>query len=241
MWTGNEYLGSLERVPVVTGTRSLALMLRVRGLQVERRLVHGSVAFWQGPQAPETKTHRWTVYVRGASDPLEDLSAYIRKVEFVLHESFADPVRAVTQAPFCLTEYGWGEFEIVIRLFPIDESEKPVEVYHPLRLFPPAGQELTEKPVVSEHVDVVVFTEPSSEMERALRDADTKRLAPESWKELLPLFGGDLKDVELQDLHKVKQARKHVQSQIETLKERYEALTKQFERARAQTLHRHLA
>ncbi|KAF6003465.1 myeloid lymphoid or mixed-lineage leukemia (trithorax, ) [Cyanidiococcus yangmingshanensis] len=216
-------------------------MVRVRGLQIERRLVHGSVAFWQGPRAPETKTHRWTVYVRGASDPLEDLSVYIRKVEFVLHESFSDPVRVVTQAPFCLTEYGWGEFEIIIRLFPLDDAKKPVELYHPLRLFPPPGQELSEKPVVSEHADVLVFVEPSTELERTLREADTKRLAPESWGSLLPLFGGDLKEVEIDDLRKVRQARERVRQQIEALRQEYETLTKELERSQAQTLHRHLS
>lgn len=37
-------------------------------------------------------THRWTVYVRGFHD--EDISSYIRRVTFRLHESFPSPSRS---------------------------------------------------------------------------------------------------------------------------------------------------
>jgi hypothetical protein len=34
----------------------------------------------------------------------------------------------------------WGEFELTMRVFFTDTSEKPVEIVHLLRLFPPDGQ-----------------------------------------------------------------------------------------------------
>lgn len=207
----------------------------------EKRLVHGSIAFWLGPRAPQTKTHRWTVYVRGAHDPLEDLSLYIQKVEFVLHESFADPVRVVKEPPFCLTEHGWGEFEVIIRLFPISDPDKPVEMYHPLRLFPSVGQELTEKPVVSEHLDVLVFSQPAPEVERALHRSDVARMPSDCWGDLMPLFGGDLHQVEEEDLRKVQQARERVRQQIQATRLQYEALTAELARARTHALHRELS
>lgn len=41
---------------------------------------------------PENEhTHRWTVFVRGFNN--EDISTYVRKVVFKLHESFVQPNR----------------------------------------------------------------------------------------------------------------------------------------------------
>lgn len=51
----------------------------------------GSIAFYLGKKAQEYQTHSWTLYVRGPQD--EDLSAFVSKVAFTLHPSFAQPVR----------------------------------------------------------------------------------------------------------------------------------------------------
>lgn len=41
---------------------------------------------------PENEhTHRWTIFVRGFNN--EDISTYVRKVVFKLHESFVQPNR----------------------------------------------------------------------------------------------------------------------------------------------------
>jgi len=58
---------------------------------------------------------KWTVYVRGAQN--EDLSYFIQRVVFYLHESYDEPVRVVEHAPFELTEEGWGQFDIKIEIF----------------------------------------------------------------------------------------------------------------------------
>jgi len=65
-------------------------------------------------QASEYQSHRWTVYLRSPSG--EDLSHVLKKVTFVLHESFQNPKRDVEFPPYELTEVGWGEFDIIVTL-----------------------------------------------------------------------------------------------------------------------------
>ena len=55
-------------------------------------LIVGSCAFSLGKRAEESKSHEWVVYVR-AQDPEEDLSQYIKKVVFQLHQSFNPATR----------------------------------------------------------------------------------------------------------------------------------------------------
>lgn len=45
---------------------------------------------------PENEhTHRWTIFVRGFNN--EDISTYVRKVVFKLHESFVQPNRGIIE------------------------------------------------------------------------------------------------------------------------------------------------
>lgn len=71
--------------------KSVSEVILTSNLRLQRSIVYGSIA--TPIKKPETDhTHRWTAYVRGAHD--EDISSYIRKVVFKLHESFPDPVRS---------------------------------------------------------------------------------------------------------------------------------------------------
>lgn len=121
-----------------------------------RSIVYGSVA--TPIKKPETEhTHRWTVYVRGFND--EDISYYVNTVHFKLHESFADHNRCVAQFPFEVTETGWGEFQIQIKITFQDPLVKPLLLLHHLRLYPPneePSQLKTSKPVVAETYDEIV-------------------------------------------------------------------------------------
>jgi YEATS domain-containing protein 4 len=47
----------------------------------------------------------------------EDLSKWIEKVVFTLHETFKDRIRVIKKPPYEITEYGWGEFPIPIKIF----------------------------------------------------------------------------------------------------------------------------
>lgn len=54
------------------------------------------------------------------------MSAYVKKVQFKLHESYANQTRIVTKPPYEVTETGWGEFEMIIKIFFHCPNEKPV-------------------------------------------------------------------------------------------------------------------
>ncbi|KAH9816826.1 yeats family-domain-containing protein [Melampsora americana] len=128
---------------------------RVRGVAIHRPIIYGSVATLI-PEAereiPE-RNMRWTIAVRSAASPSpdspilknriirddvlggqDDLSQFIRKVTFKLHDSYPNPIRTVDKAPFEITETGWGEFVILIKIFFIPEAgEKPIQIPHALR------------------------------------------------------------------------------------------------------------
>jgi len=78
---------------------------------------------------------RWSCYVRGLNND-EDISYYIKKVEFTLHPSFAEPIKTVEKFPFEIHQTGWGEFDIGVKIIFIDPAEKPVEMTHYLKLHP---------------------------------------------------------------------------------------------------------
>ena len=55
-----------------------------------------------------------------------------------LHETIPNPSRAMDLPPFSVTETGWGEFDIQIKVFFTPEcgAEKPITFYHHLKLHP---------------------------------------------------------------------------------------------------------
>ncbi|KAK2978307.1 hypothetical protein RJ640_017158 [Escallonia rubra] len=139
-----------------------SLNKKLKEAEISVPIVYGNIAFWLGKKASEYQSHKWTVYVRGATN--EDLSAVVKRAVFQLHSSFNNPTRVLEAPPFELSEAGWGEFEIAITLhFHSDVSDKPLHLYHHLKLYPEeeAGPMSTKKPVVVESYDEIVFTEPS--------------------------------------------------------------------------------
>lgn len=59
----------------------------------------------------------------------EDFSIYIKKVHFKLHESYLNCSRTISKIPFEVSETGWGEFEVVIKIYFQDPNERPVSVH----------------------------------------------------------------------------------------------------------------
>uniref|UniRef100_A0A7N9CXS2 YEATS domain containing 4 n=1 Tax=Macaca fascicularis TaxID=9541 RepID=A0A7N9CXS2_MACFA len=99
---------------------------RVKGVTIVKPIVYGNVARYFGKKREEDgHTHQWTVYVKPYRN--EDMSAYVKKIQFKLHESYGNPLRVVTKPPYEITETGWGEFEIIIKIFFIDPNERPLE------------------------------------------------------------------------------------------------------------------
>jgi len=135
---------------------------------VKKGVVYGSMSFYQGKKADEHNSHKWACYVRGSDD--EDISTYVKKVVFQLHPSFSNPTRSIEKPPFEIHETGWGEFEIVIQLHFYDPREKRLDIPHLLQLYPkqPGSSQSTKKPVVSEHYDEIIFTDPYPEFYQRL-------------------------------------------------------------------------
>jgi len=103
----------------------------------------------------------------------DELSNFVKKVIFKLHPSFDNYLRVVETNPFEITETGWGEFEIAIKLFFQDPNEPPIELFHPLKLYPPEDTNLsTKKAVVSEHYDEIIFSTPSDSFYKKLTAGD---------------------------------------------------------------------
>ncbi|KAK2435215.1 transcription initiation factor TFIID subunit 14b [Trifolium repens] len=135
---------------------------KIKDVEISVPIVYGNIAFWLGKKASEYQSHKWTIYVRGASN--EDLGVIVKRVVFQLHSSFNNPMRVVDAPPFELSEAGWGEFEIAITLyFHSDVCDKPLNLYHHLKLYPEDENSSmsTKKPVVVELYDEIVFPDPS--------------------------------------------------------------------------------
>ncbi|KAI9800040.1 MAG: NuA4 histone H4 acetyltransferase complex and the SWR1 complex subunit [Piccolia ochrophora] len=139
-----------------------------QGISIFRPFVFGNIARpiddAKRPEGvPAEHSHQWTVWVKGVDD--EDISYWLKKVQFKLHETYANSVRTIEHPPYEVTETGWGEFEMTIKLFFIPEaSEKPQTIYHTIKIHPfgPDADKAREerRPVLSQNYEEVVFNEP---------------------------------------------------------------------------------
>lgn len=123
------------------------------------------------PNAPAEHTHLWTIFVRGPQN--EDISYLIKKVVFKLHDTYPNATRTVEAPPFELTETGWGEFEINVKIHFVDEAnEKMVSFYHHLRLHPyhnvKAEPQAPNDEISSIYYDELVFNEPNEDFFKIL-------------------------------------------------------------------------
>lgn len=86
---------------------------RVKGATLIKPIVYGNVAKHFGKKREEDgHTHNWTVYVKPYKN--EDMSAYIKKVHFKLHESYANQNRILTKPPFEISETGKLECTFIV-------------------------------------------------------------------------------------------------------------------------------
>lgn len=148
----------------------------LQGLTIVKPIVYGNVARSFGKKREEDgHTHQWTVYVKPYNN--EDMSTWVKKIHFKLHESYANANRTLAKPPYEVTETGWGEFEVVIKLHFHDPNERPVTLYHILKLFqsPIVEGEIstqdTKKGLVSESYEEIVFQEPSQYMQQCLNNS----------------------------------------------------------------------
>ncbi|XP_055640780.1 YEATS domain-containing protein 4 [Toxorhynchites rutilus septentrionalis] len=193
---------------------------RVKGLTIVKPLVYGNVARSFGKKREEDgHTHQWTVYVKPYHN--EDMSTYVKKIHFKLHESYANPNRVVTKPPFEVTETGWGEFEIVIKIHFHDPTERPVTMYHILKLFQSPildGEVSTQqlegkKGLVSEQYEEIVFQEPTQLMQQLL--TNVQPVTSGVWK-----HDTDFEEKKIQSLENIIETKVKVKSEITLLKDK---------------------
>jgi len=141
---------------------------RVKGITVIKPIVFGNQARYFGKKREEDgHTHSWTVYVKPYDD--DDMAVYVKKVHFRLHDSYANQVRVLVKPPYEVEETGWGEFEVQIKIYFHDPNERPVTIYHILKLFQTDPNVMTgKKPVISEQYDEMIFQDPSAMMHQLL-------------------------------------------------------------------------
>ncbi|KAJ7616264.1 yeats family-domain-containing protein [Mycena rosella] len=146
----------------------------VRDVNIYRPIIYGNTATVLAPKAHEAlaatapdHTHTWTVAVRGTAsapdqdivDGTDDLSHFIKHVTFKLHNTYPNPSRNIDKPPF----------EIRIT-FVADAGEKPITLYHHLKLHPwtasgdleisPLDVTLKAGPVHSGQYDELVLNDP---------------------------------------------------------------------------------
>ncbi|KAL7276481.1 NuA4 histone H4 acetyltransferase complex and the SWR1 complex subunit [Rhizina undulata] len=160
---------------------------RIKGVSIYRPFIYGSIATpvnpdKKPPNLPPDHTHQWTVCVKGVNDT--NISYFIKKVTFKLHDTYANPVRTVESPPFEVSETGWGEFEIQIKIhFHSESGEKPQSLFHFLQLHPYTGDEAERelarqqrRPVLAYMYDEIVFNEPTEAMYELLTTKGTAKL-----------------------------------------------------------------
>ena len=167
---------------------------RLNNVTVVKPLVLGTYSFLQQAPANDKAAalYRWTVVLRSADDPNENMSYYIRSVEFNLHSTFTQPRRVIEQPPYEVTEVGWGEFDIIVKVFFHDSQERSVELRHFLKLRPDAelaadpSFDQTVSPVVKETYEEVIFNAPHEWFyEKLIRPLDAQL----PMHRLCPFFG----------------------------------------------------
>ncbi|POY73864.1 hypothetical protein BMF94_3034 [Rhodotorula taiwanensis] len=121
----------------------------------------------------------------------DDISYMIKKVTFKLYETYKNPLRcesdsgrkagrlvppgkltatpllpvtAIEQPPFEVTETGWGEFDIIIKVFFAPESnEKPLTFTHHLKLHPwPVDPILYAQPTATGEPSIPTPSDPAA-------------------------------------------------------------------------------
>lgn len=179
---------------------------------------YGSAAFFLGQRDESPHTHSWTVYVRGFDN--EDLSYFIKKVAFTLHVSFQNNVREIDSPPFEVTETGWGEFPIQIRIHFHDLRESPVMLTHNLKLYPepPGVAQVKGKPVISEHYDEFIFVGPTDHFHDILLNARPQRLDDHFLAQFWAIENAKLKEAEKKELALLAAAERDVATKIHDLR-----------------------
>lgn len=196
---------------------------RIRGTTITKPIIYGNIAqYCPNKNDNESHTHSWTIFLLSLQ---EEVMSYIKKVEFRLHESFVNPIRVVTQAPYVIEESGWGEFEVNIKVTFIDLNERTVQFYHFLKLFSTQPEIVSgDKPLIIQTYDEFVFIDPTRLMHQTLMLNTKSIILNPLLKTIIKQF--DVKKTEKEDLKRILEANDKVTSEIQMLSDKIKYLTK---------------
>lgn len=180
---------SLKKIPGIDRIH------RAQGKRVSRAFIIGSEAWklsdadLKNPKNQPGATSGWRVYLRPVPNG-PCLTAWLKKVTFILHETFPNAVRTVESVNpatggFELEETAYGGFLIGIKMYFVPaSSEKWQQRNHFLQLDPYSGDVDLEKAeaekeamrranmVRSEQIEVIEFNEPNEALYDALTSED---------------------------------------------------------------------
>lgn len=203
---------------------------RVKNISISRPIEYGNVASPleskdRKKDTPAEHTHKWTVFVRDPAGK-DDMSYIIKKVLFKLHDTYQNSTRTLERPPYEVTETGWGEFEIAIRIFLVPQAgEKQIVLYHHLKLHPygPGVDPSKPQKVSSVLYDELVFNEPTEPMFDTLTSRPGAQLMPRPNPPLLPFS----QQTENEELDRLTQALDTIYQQVQKVKERITELDKE--------------
>ncbi|XP_045444193.1 YEATS domain-containing protein 4 isoform X3 [Pipistrellus kuhlii] len=182
---------------------------RVKGVTIVKPIVYGNVARYFGKKREEDgHTHQWTVYVKPYRN--EDMSAYVKKIQFKLHESYGNPLRVIEMTVFHNDE--GNHCTDVMSVF-----ISQVTLYHLLKLFQSdTNAMLGKKTVVSEFYDEMIFQDPTAMMQQLL--TTSRQLTLGAYK-----HETEFAELEVKTREKLEAAKKKTSFEIAELKERLKA------------------
>lgn len=167
----NIYATLIHQTTISSPPTMSAHSRRIKFVSVSVPILYGNHAVKLAPErrkptTPAEHTHEWTVFFKPVLGDI-DLTPLIKKVTFKLHETYDNPVRTLESPPYQVTETGWGEFEIIIKLHfhpgvELGINEKNFQIFHALKLHPYNPQQVKENGEVhSVLYDELVFNEPT--------------------------------------------------------------------------------
>lgn len=119
---------------------------------IEKQVVVGHLAR-RLPKQIGDATHHWKIFLYSPTG--EDLTKWIDKCVFHLHDSFKDPDRICVKEPYIVSEDGWGEFQVRVEIFP--KCAISFSLLHDI-VFP---QPQSKKPaLISKREEKIVFRNP---------------------------------------------------------------------------------
>lgn len=146
---------------------------RIKHISISVPVLYGNHAIrltpeTRKPTTPPDHTHSWTVFFKPVIGDI-DLTPILKKVTFKLHETYENPVRSIETPPYQVTETGWGEFEIIIKLHfnsDLGINEKNFQIFHALKLHPynPLVPVRDNGEVHSVLYDELIFNEPTERL-----------------------------------------------------------------------------